>query len=580
MTDDMVLLREYAERNSEEAFAALVSRHVNLVYSVALRQVRDPHLAEEITQAVFIILARKAKSLGDKTILSGWLCRTARYASANALTIQRRRQHREQEAFMQSTLNESENEAWLQIAPLLDTALAQLGETDHNAIVLRFFEGRNFNEVGAALGASEDAAKKRVTRALEKLRKFFTKRGVALSTAVIASAVSANSVQAAPIGLAKTISAVAIAKGAAATTSTLTLVKGALKLMAWTKAKTVVMVGSFVLLVVGAANVAIIENHKDIPATDKHIPPFTAEAFVSCESQQSPFDTNRVFKSDGRVLFSYSNGIWQVQFTYQHQTGPQLKVPTGIMASMIDYKRIPDGVRQIVTFPSTPNESKQQNWKPSANVQTNTFPDWGFQELAMPWLSLCPNPELPLIDSNRIHFIFDPKDFDSPKNNGGFSVRYLEPQNAFLSELVVTNNGTVFMWDGTTMEEPNPAFTNGFVNLRYQVLETTNCRGITFPLNAVLYQYAPIPDGRSPDDLYIATATKITVDQIDIGSRHLMLTPAPKLVVALDKRFELSNNMIVTYLATNDQYFALSNTNLEQIANIYRRLSANRNRGE
>src|SRR5208282_6888600 len=120
MNDDLTLLREYARRNSEEAFAALVSRHVNLVYSVALRQVRDPHLAEEITQAVFIILARKAKSLGPKTILSGWLCRTARYVSANALTMQRRRQRREQEAYMKSILNEPEPDAWRQIAPLLD----------------------------------------------------------------------------------------------------------------------------------------------------------------------------------------------------------------------------------------------------------------------------------------------------------------------------------------------------------------------------------------------------------------------------------------------------------------------------
>src|SRR5258706_13898640 len=105
MTDDMELVREYARSHSEEAFAMLVSRHVNLVYSVALRQVRDAHLAEEITQAVFIILARKADSLGDKTILPGWLCRTAHYASANALTVQRRRQHREQEAYMQSQID-------------------------------------------------------------------------------------------------------------------------------------------------------------------------------------------------------------------------------------------------------------------------------------------------------------------------------------------------------------------------------------------------------------------------------------------------------------------------------------------
>src|ERR1700690_2071987 len=237
MNDDLTLLREYARGNSEEAFAALVTRHVNLVYSVALQEVHDPHLAEEITQAVFIILARKAESLGPKIILSGWLCRTARYASANALTIQRRRQHREQEAHMQSILNEAANEpasgeTWNQIAPLLDGALEQLGQKDHDALVLRFFEGRNFKEVGTALGASEAAAKMRVSRALEKLRKFFTKRGVSSTTAIIAGAMAAHSVQAAPVTLAKAVTAVAVAKGATASTSTFTLIKGALKIMA------------------------------------------------------------------------------------------------------------------------------------------------------------------------------------------------------------------------------------------------------------------------------------------------------------------------------------------------------------
>src|SRR5438105_4614278 len=140
------------------------------------------------------------KSLGPKTILSGWLCRTARYASANVLTIQRRRQHREREAYMQSP-GESNSQTWVQIAPLLDAALVQLGEKDHNAIVLRFLEGRSFHDVGVALGASEDSAKKRVQRAVEKLRTFFKKHGVTLSAAAIAGAVSANSVQAAPMGL-------------------------------------------------------------------------------------------------------------------------------------------------------------------------------------------------------------------------------------------------------------------------------------------------------------------------------------------------------------------------------------------
>ncbi len=272
MNDDLTLLREFARDNSEAAFATLVTRHVNLVHSVALRQVRDPQLADEITQAVFIILARKADSLGDKIILSGWLCRTARYASANTLTIQRRRQQREQEAYMQSQLEQSQNdlsrqsetdaEMWNQIAPLLDGALEKLGQKDHDALVLRYFENKSFAEVGASLGASEDAAKMRVSRALEKLRKFFTKRGVTFSSAALAGTISANSVQAAPVALAKSVTAVAIAKGAAASGSTLTLIKGALKIMAWTKMKTTIVASAVVLLAAGTGKI-IIQNIED-----------------------------------------------------------------------------------------------------------------------------------------------------------------------------------------------------------------------------------------------------------------------------------------------------------------------------
>ena len=261
MTDDMELVREYARHNSYEAFAALVSRHVNLVYSVALRQVRDLHLAEEITQVVFIILARKADSLGDKTILPGWLCRTARYASANALTIQQRRQRREQEAHIQSILNETANEPmpnerWNQIAPLLDSAMEKLGQKDHDALVLRFFEGKSFQEIGTAFGASENAAKKRVYYALKKLRRFLSKHGFSSTAAVIAAAISTNSVQAAPVALAKSVTAGAITKGAVAGGSTLALVKGALKLMAWTKTQTVI-VGA---IVVGMATMSVIQH--------------------------------------------------------------------------------------------------------------------------------------------------------------------------------------------------------------------------------------------------------------------------------------------------------------------------------
>jgi RNA polymerase sigma factor (sigma-70 family) len=258
--DDLTLLREYSRSHSEPAFATLVSRHVNLVYSVALRQVREPHLAEEITQAVFIILARKANLLGDKTILPGWLCRTARYVSTRALRTQRRRQQREQEAHMQSILNESESETWTHIAPLLDGAMEQLGQKDHDALVLRFFENKNFSEVGAALGASENAAKMRVNRALEKLRKFFTKRGVDSTAATIVGTISANSVQAAPVALAKTVTAVAIVKGSIAAASTLTLVKGTIKVMTYAKLKLAIGVTAVILLAGGAVTVALSDS--------------------------------------------------------------------------------------------------------------------------------------------------------------------------------------------------------------------------------------------------------------------------------------------------------------------------------
>ncbi|MDB6029479.1 MAG: hypothetical protein JWM68_5702 [Verrucomicrobiales bacterium] len=206
-TTDIDLLREYAERSSEPAFAALVQRHINLVYSVALRYVGNSHDAQDVTQAVFLLLAQKAATLRERTILTGWLYESTRFTAARFLRSKMRRQFREQEAHMQSSLNDSDtDEVWQRLAPLLEEAMSGLSEKDRTLLALRFFENKSAEETATTLGIQEWAARKRVARAVEKLRTFFARRGVSVSAVALVGAISAHSIQAAPVALAATIS--------------------------------------------------------------------------------------------------------------------------------------------------------------------------------------------------------------------------------------------------------------------------------------------------------------------------------------------------------------------------------------
>jgi RNA polymerase sigma factor (sigma-70 family) len=218
MKDDAQLLRDFAETRSEAAFAEIVRRQVALVHSAALRQVNgDAHLAQDVTQLVFTDLALKAGEVARHRVLAGWLFTSTRFAAAKLVRGERRRQAREAEAHIMNeiTRDDSAKMDWERVRPVLDETLAELGDADREAILLRFFEGRDFAEVGARLRLSDNAARMRVERALDKLHGLLAKRGVTSTTAALAVALGANAVIAAPAGLAASVTGAALAGGGA-----------------------------------------------------------------------------------------------------------------------------------------------------------------------------------------------------------------------------------------------------------------------------------------------------------------------------------------------------------------------------
>ncbi len=276
LTDNLKLLQDYADHGDEAAFRELVERYVDMVYSAAFRRVGgDTGLAQDVTQAVFTDLAHKASSLRKVELLGGWLHRHTGFVASNMVRSEQRRQIREQEAATMNATQDSAESIWQQMAPMLDDTIEHLEPEDRQAILLRFFERHDFRHIGSALGISDDAAQKRVSRALDKLRTLLTNRGVTLSAVLLGTLLAGKVVAAAPSGLAVTISNAALAGAAVGGGIGLTLMKSLLFKVA-----------------VGGAAVAValwmVFQHVSQSTSEKKLPPASTTVPAQAENSAAP----------------------------------------------------------------------------------------------------------------------------------------------------------------------------------------------------------------------------------------------------------------------------------------------------
>jgi RNA polymerase sigma factor (sigma-70 family) len=272
--DDHELLREYVRDRSQDAFRELVDRHLAMVYGAARRMVRDSHLAEDVAQGVFRTLAEKAGTLRRQQVIAGWLYQTTRHLAMHAVRTEQRRREREQVAVaMQALEGEAETN---RILDELEPALDQLEAGDRDLLVLRYFEDRSLRDVGREVGISEDAARMRVNRALERLRAVFEKQGVTTSSGLLSAVLLSTAATTVPAGLAATITTTALTglsagiaagMGTAATAAT------------WWTAKTIAAVAGAVAIT-AAGLLLYVQRTEQLPPPSPQAPASAPEIVV------------------------------------------------------------------------------------------------------------------------------------------------------------------------------------------------------------------------------------------------------------------------------------------------------------
>lgn len=362
MISDRDLLVQFVEQGAEAAFAAMVERHVNEVFSTALRRLGgDRRLAEDATQEVFVALARQAGAIRSGERLAGWLHRHTCFVTANLVRSEQRRKSRELTAAEMT--NATDTDQWKSVAPMLDSMIDNLPAPDREAILLRFFSQDSLESIGCVLGVSEDAAQKRISRAVEKLGALFRKNGITLSSTALLSLLTTKSVAAAPLGLACAITVNALAGATITTVTAGTVLVGKIKAGA-----ALALIGAAVIGPIGVqyrSNARLKRENVSLQAQlqKQESKPIGHGPEEAAPRTQSPATeaTAEVLQLRGQI------GVLRAELAAKTNTPRRMQVLSESEFEDFEPSLKPDEVRQILTFDSLHDAGSKT---PEATMQT------------------------------------------------------------------------------------------------------------------------------------------------------------------------------------------------------------------
>jgi hypothetical protein len=327
-------------------------------------------------------------------------------------------------------------------------------------------------------------------------------------------------------------------------------------------------------VVLGVALLATQLGSASRAAAKDDIAPFTARGAVLTEVFQKAGATNATFRMEREACYSYSNGWWWVELkgnsgSFQTNIFHKPISAEQLAGSMTDCRNLSDGVRLVITTRKALGTAAVSNIAMMAFVEPTAFPPPEMNDLFVCWLTLCPNPELPVIDGNKMRRLISAKFLKDPKNQAEYALKYSGPGNVFLSELCITNDGVVPIHDGTLRKMP-PPFDKGYPEFEFKVLETTNWNGLVFPLRSMLHKYVPLPGATNRDDLFPSVTARLNLESFHAGFERPEVDLTRSKLIANDNRLpHLPQTASIRYIVMNDQWLPATNPALAQLAAAY-----------